>query len=85
MNRDHEFFQVNKLRKEQKRSSPQMVPFFLTNLGEDPKKKVFTKNGTFVFPQFKWRPALKCTPESNYCGDADVDRGAETRGNISPQ
>ena len=25
------------------------------------------------FPEFKSRPALRCTPKSNYWGDADVD------------
>ena len=25
------------------------------------------------FPEFKWTPSLRCTPESNYWGDADVD------------
>ena len=33
------------------------------------KKKVFTKNGTLVFPEFEWRPALRCTPESNFLGE----------------
>ena len=37
------------------------------------KKKGFhQKRNTFFF-EFKWRPALRCTPESNYWGDADVD------------
>ena len=34
------------------------------------------------FPGFKWTPTLRCTPESNYWGDADVDHtqtiGADT-------
>ena len=25
------------------------------------------------FPEFKWTPTLRCTPESNYWRDADVD------------
>ena len=25
------------------------------------------------FPEFKWTPTLRCTPGSNYWGDADVD------------
>ena len=25
------------------------------------------------FPKIKWTPTLRCTPESNYWGDADVD------------
>ena len=27
----------------------------------------------FFFPEFKWTPALRCAPESNYWGNADVD------------
>ena len=26
-----------------------------------------------IFAEFQWRPALRCIPESNYWGDADVD------------
>ena len=38
------------------------------------KKKVFTKNETLFFPEFKWSPALRRRPESNYWrGDAAVD------------
>ena len=32
------------------------------------KKKAFTKTGTLFFPDFKWTPTLRCTPESNYWG-----------------
>ena len=38
------------------------------------KKKIFTKDETLFFPKFKWRPALRCTPESNFwrgCADED--------------
>ena len=42
--------------------------------GEDQRKKVFTKNETLFFPEFKWITSLRCTPEWKYCeGDADVD------------
>ena len=30
------------------------------------KKRVFTKNGILFFLELKWRPVLRCTPESNY-------------------
>ena len=29
------------------------------------KKKVFTKNETLFFPEFKWTPTFRCTPESS--------------------
>ena len=28
---------------------------------------------SIFFPKFKWTPTLRCTPESNYWGDAYVD------------
>ena len=34
-------------------------------LSEDQKKDLHQKWNTF--PEFKWTPALRCTPESNYC------------------
>ena len=42
--------------------------FSLNSAGEDQKKKkkVFTKKGTLFFPEFKWTPTLRCTPESIY-------------------
>ena len=45
MNLDHDFFQVSKLSEDQKTEH-----FFSPNSGEDPKKKVFTKNGTLFSP-----------------------------------
>ena len=33
------------------------------------------------FPEFKWTPTLRCTPESNYWRDADVDH-TQTIGGI---
>ena len=63
MNLDHDFFQVSKLSEDQK-----MEHFFSPTSGEDQKKKVFIKNGTLFFPGFRSRPALRCTPESNYWG-----------------
>ena len=41
-------------------------------LNED-QKQVFTKKWNTFFSKFKWTPTLRCTPESNYWGDADVD------------
>ena len=64
MNLDHDFFQVSKLsedQKKKKRSSPKMEHFFS-------RIQVKTKKRTLFFPEFKWRPALRCTPESNYWG-----------------
>ena len=64
-----------KTKKNKKRSSPKTEHFFTKNgtlfspnVGEDHKKKVFTKTGTLFFPKFQWRPALRCTPKSNYWG-----------------
>ena len=45
----------------------------VSKLSEDKKKEVFTKSGTIFFPELKWTPTLRCTPESNYWGEADVD------------
>ena len=39
----------------------------MSKLSEN-QKKIFTKNGTLFSLEFKWRPALRCTPESNYLG-----------------
>ena len=54
------------------------------------KKGLHQRWNTF-FPEFKWTPTLRCTPESNYWGDADVDHtqtiGGDTvnlLGDISP-
>ena len=44
----------------------------VSKLSED-QKKVFPKNGTLFFPKFKRTPSIRCTPESNYWGDACVD------------
>ena len=46
---------------------------FLPEFKWRPKKKVVTENGGLFFPEFKRRPALRCTPESNYWGNADAD------------
>ena len=35
------------------------------------------------FPEFKRRPALRCTPESYYWGDADIDH-TQIIGEYSP-
>ena len=34
----------------------------------------------FFFPKFKWTPTLRCTPESNYWGDAFVDHTQTIKG-----
>ena len=46
------------------------------------KKEVFTKNGTLFFLEFKWTPTLRCAPESNYWGDADVDHTQTMGGTV---
>ena len=48
---------------------PRPILFSGKQIKRRPKeKKVFTRNGTLFFPQFKYRPALRCTPESNHWG-----------------
>ena len=47
------------------------------------KKKVFSKNGTLFFPEFKWTPTPRCTLESNYWGYADVDHTQTIRGDTA--
>ena len=67
-------------------SSPKEKHFFpQIQVKAKNKKKVFARNGTHFspisgedrkwntsFPRHQWTPALRCTPESNYWGDADV-------------
>ena len=43
------------------------------------KKGLHQKWNTF-FPEFKYRPALRCTLESNYWRDADEDHTQTVRG-----
>ena len=57
------------------------MEYFFPQIHVKTKKKVFTKNGTLFFPEFKWTSTLRCTPESNYCGDADVDHTQTIGGN----
>ena len=40
--------------------------FQVNKLSAEQKKKIFTKTGTLFFPEFKWIPTLRYTPESNY-------------------
>ena len=40
----------------------------VSKLSEDQKKGLHQKWNNF-FPEFKWTPALRCTPESNYWGE----------------
>ena len=48
--------------------------FQVSKLSEDYKKKGSNQKWNTFFPEFKWTPTLRCTPESNYWGwDADVD------------
>ena len=42
----------------------------MSKLSEDQKKGLHRKWNTFS-PEFKWTPTLRCTPESNYWGDAN--------------
>ena len=46
---------------------------FLPNSGEGQKKGLPQKWNTF-FPKFMWTFTLRCTLQSNYWGDADVDQ-----------
>ena len=81
MNLDHNFAQVSKLSEDQKIGLCQkMEQFFSPNSGQDQKKGLHQKR-TFFFPEFKWTPTLRCTPKSNYWGNADVDH-TETIGGI---
>ena len=69
------------MKTKKKKGFHQKWTLFSPNLNEDQEKKVFTKNGTPFFPDFKRTPTLRCTPESNcwgkcrsrpyssYCGD----------------
>ena len=54
--------------------------FQVSKLSENQKKKVFPKNGTLFFPKFKWTRTRRCTPESNYWGDAYVDHTQTIKG-----
>ena len=75
MNLDHDFVHVSKSNEDQKKKKvfTKTGTLFSPNSGEDQKKKIFTKNGTLFFTKFKWTPALRCIPESNYWRDAYVD------------
>ena len=65
MNLDHDVFQVNKLREDQKkRSSPKVEHCFSQNSGEDQKKRSLPKNGIK-------RSLPKVSPNSN--GDLRSD------------
>ena len=67
------FFSPNLGEDQKKRSSPKMVNTFSPNSGENQKKGLNQTWNSF-FPEFKWTPTLRCTPESNYWeGRQDVD------------
>ena len=54
MNLDQDFFQVSKLSEDQKkRSLPKMEHFFSRIQVKTKKKKVFTRNGTLFFSEFR--------------------------------
>ena len=72
INPDHDFFQVSKLHEDQKKKPSPKLEHFFPQIQVKTKKKVFTKNAILFFPEFKWIPTVKCTPASNYRGDADV-------------
>ena len=69
MNLNHDFVQVSKLSEDQKWKS--FSPDFEW-------KRFFPIS---FFPDFEWTPTLKCTSESNYWGNADVDH-TQTIGRI---
>ena len=102
MNLDHDFVQVSKLSKDQKKIFTKNGTLFSSNSGKG-QKKILTKNGTHFFYQFQaktkkkglhqkwktfWTPTLRCTPELNYWGDADVDHtqtmGGDTVKSLPP-
>ena len=66
MNLDHDFVQVGKLSKDQKKGLHQKC------------------NTNFFFPEFKWTPALRCTPESNYWGGCRCRPYSNYCGGIQP-
>ena len=61
------FFSVEQIqvKTKKKRSSPKTERLFSPKSAEDHKKRSSPKTNTF-FLEFKWRPSLGCTPESNY-------------------
>ena len=82
MNLDHNFFQVSKLSEDQKKEDlHQKLNSFFPQIPVKTKKKGLHQKRNSIFPQIqlttkkkrplpkifpKWRPALTCTPESNY-------------------
>ena len=87
MSLDHDFVQVRKLSKDQKKGFNQKGKLFSPNSGEDPRKKVFTKNGTF-FPNLSEHLRADAHQSQIIGGDADVDHHTQTIGgdtvNLSP-
>ena len=68
MNLDHDFVQVSKLSEDQKKVFIKNGAFFPQIQVKTTKKKGFHQKGNTFFPEFKWTPTLRCTPESNYWG-----------------
>ena len=46
---------------------------FFSEIQVKTKKKGLHQNWNTFSHEFRWAPTLRCTPESNYWGDADVD------------
>ena len=61
INLDHDFFQLSKLSEDQKKVFAKNETLFSPSSCEYQKKSLHQNWSTF-FPEFKWRPALKCTP-----------------------
>ena len=82
MNLDHDFVQVSKLNKDQKKKSlPKMEHFLSPNSGEDPPKKVFTKNRTLFCSYSRGHLRSNAHQSQIIGGDADVDH-TQTIGGI---
>ena len=67
MNLDHDFVQVSKVSGDPKKGLPKSGTLY-PQIQVKTKKKVFTKNETTFFPEFKCTHTLRRTPESNYWG-----------------
>ena len=81
MDLDHNFVQVSKLSEDQKKDILQNWNTFFARIQMRTKKKGLHQEWNTFFPEFKWTPTLRCTPASNYWGDADIDH-TQTIGGI---
>ena len=67
MNLDQDFFQVNKLSEDQTKGIHQKWNSFFPRIQvKTKKKKRSSPEMEHFFPEFTYRPVLRCTPESNY-------------------